>query len=69
MGGLRTLLMVVGAVMFVMGIFFSLQGAGYIMWPADSFMLANHGWVTKGLIIALAGAAVHLFARRIGTSA
>ncbi len=69
MGGLRTLLMVVGAVMFVMGIFFSLQGAGYIMWPAQSSMLAKHQWVTNGLIIALAGAAVHLFARRIGTNA
>ena len=69
MGLLRTLLLIVGAVLFVSGIFFSLQGAGFIMWPADSFMLANHGWVTKGLIIALAGAAVHLFARRIGTSA
>ncbi|MEO7247052.1 MAG: hypothetical protein ABIW31_01245 [Novosphingobium sp.] len=69
MAGLRTLLLIVGAVMFISGVFFALQGAGFIMWPADSFMLADHHWVTNGLIIALAGAAVYLFARRVGTSA
>ncbi len=69
MAGLRTLLLVVGGVMFVSGCFFALQGAGIIMWPTESFMLANHTWVTKGLIIALAGAAVHLLARWIGRSA
>jgi hypothetical protein len=51
-----------------MGIFFALQGAGIIMWPAESFMLANRHWVTNGLIIALAGAAALLIARRSGSA-
>lgn len=66
---LRTALMLVGAVLMIMGMFFTLQGAGVIMWPADSFMLADRGWVTKGLMIALAGAAVILIGRRAGKSA
>ena len=65
MAGLRTLLLIVGAVVFIMGCFFALQGAGFIMWPSNSIMLADRHWVINGLIIALAGAAIHLFARRI----
>lgn len=61
---LRSALMLVGAVLMIMGVFFALQGAGFIMWPADSFMLAERSWVAKGLIIALAGAAVFLIGRR-----
>ena len=66
---LRTALTLVGAVLFIMDLFFTLQGAGVIMWPADSFMLADRGWVSKGLMIALAGAAVILIGRRAGTKA
>lgn len=66
---LRTALTLVGAVLFIMGLFFTLQGAGVIMWPSDSPMLANSGWVSKGLMIALAGAAVILIGRRAGTKA
>lgn len=63
---LRSALIIVGSVLFLMGIFFALQGAGIIMWPADSFMLADGSWVGKGLVIALAGAAVILIGRRAG---
>ena len=64
---LKSTLQLVGAVVMIMGVFFTLQGAGFIMWPADSFMLADRGWVAKGLIIALAGAAIFLIARRSGS--
>ncbi len=66
MGILRTLLFIVGLVLVVFGSFFALQGAGVIMWPADSFMLANSSWITNGLVIALAGAVMILVSRRIG---
>lgn len=66
---LRTLLLLVGGVLFVFGCFFALQGAGVIMWPAESFMLANRAWVTNGMIIALAGAAAFLIAKRIAPKA
>ncbi|PLK25819.1 hypothetical protein [Novosphingobium sp. TH158] len=64
---LRSALTVVGAVLMVLGIFFTLQGAGVIMWPPESFMLADRGWVSKGLMIAAAGAAVILISRRVGS--
>lgn len=66
---LRKALTLVGAVLMLMGMFFTLQGAGVIMWPADSFMLADRAWVSKGLMIALAGAAVILIGRRAGSKA
>lgn len=66
MGILRTLLFIVGLILVVFGSFFALQGAGVIMWPPESFMLANRSWITNGLIIALAGAAMILVSRRIG---
>lgn len=65
---LRNILQGIGGLLVVMGIFFALQGAGIIMWPAESFMLANRHWVTNGLIIALAGAAALLIARRSGSA-
>lgn len=66
---LRTALTLVGAIIMLMGMFFTLQGAGVIMWPSDSPMLANGAWVSKGLMIAIAGAAVILIGRRAGTKA
>jgi hypothetical protein len=32
-----------------MGTLFALQGAGLLMWPADSVMLARAQWVPRGL--------------------
>jgi Na+-transporting NADH:ubiquinone oxidoreductase subunit NqrD len=61
--------MLVGAVLMIMGMFFTLQGAGVIMWPATSPMVDNSGWISKGLMTALAGAAVILIGRRAGTKA
>ena len=49
---IRIVLAVMGALMFVSGVFFALQGAGIIMWPADSFMLANHEWIHRGVLLA-----------------
>ena len=65
---LRTLLFIAGAFLVVAGSFFALQGAGVIMWPADSFMLANSSWITNGLLIALVGAVLIFVSRRIGRS-
>lgn len=62
---LRVLLTVFGAFLLFAGSFFALQGAGVIMWPAESFMLANRDWVTYGIIIALAGGAVLLLGRKL----
>jgi hypothetical protein len=52
----RTLGRVIGGLLMLFGAFFALQGAGVIMWPADSFMLAAPRWVLYGALIAVAGA-------------
>ena len=53
---MRMIAKILGALLAFAGVFFALQGAGVIMWPADSFMLAASVWVTYGLIIAVVGA-------------
>jgi hypothetical protein len=62
----RILVMAVGLVLLAFGLLFAGQGSGLIMWPADSFMLADRSWIAYGLGIALAGAAIILISRRIG---
>jgi uncharacterized membrane protein len=60
MDGVRNLLrlayMVVAGLMVFSGLFWALQGAGIIMWPKESFMLADPAWIRYGLIWAALGA-------------
>ena len=60
MDGLRNLLrlayMAFAALMVIAGLFFALQGAGVIMWPSYSSMLAQSVWIRNGLVLAAFGA-------------
>jgi hypothetical protein len=60
----KSLSTTIGAVLVVFGAFFALQGAGVIMWPAESFMLASSRWVLYGILIAAAGALLIWWGRR-----
>ena len=62
----RLILMVVAILAVVAGLFFAAQGMGWIMWPADSFMLADRKWVYNGSIIAAVGGIVIALLRRSG---
>jgi hypothetical protein len=53
-----------GVVLVVAGVFWALQGAGVIMWPAQSFMLQQESWVTYGIVTALVGVALIGLSRR-----
>lgn len=44
-----------GALCTVAGGFWALQGAGVIMWPSSSFMLADPKWTFFGSLFAVAG--------------
>lgn len=57
-------LQILGALLIVAGIFWALQGAGVVMWPAESFMLQQDSWITYGIVTALIGAALIGLARR-----
>ena len=55
---LRILAAVVGALLVAFGALFALQGLGLLMWPADSFMLADPSWTLYGAVIVAIGAAL-----------
>lgn len=52
----RLAYMVLGGLMVFAGLFWALQGMGIIMWPKESFMLADPAWTRNGLIFAAIGA-------------
>ena len=47
-----------GVVAMLMGLLWMGQGAGLIMWPASSFMLAQQQWILWGALLALIGLAI-----------
>lgn len=61
---MKAVALVAGVVLLAFGLLFAGQGAGLVMWPAESFMLANRAWVVYGLAIAAGGAALVWWARR-----
>ena len=62
----RTVLTIVGALLIAAGALWALQGAGIVMWPAESFMLAQQNWVTYGIATVLIGVALIALGRRRG---
>jgi ABC-type nitrate/sulfonate/bicarbonate transport system permease component len=55
---LRIAALVVGILAVAAGLLFLGQGTGLIMWPKESFMLADRTWARNGLLLAAAGAIV-----------
>jgi hypothetical protein len=47
---LRIAYMAIGGLMVFSGVFWALQGLGIIMWPPESFMLADRAWTLYGSI-------------------
>ena len=61
---MKTLLMVVGVIVLLMGLVFMGQGSGYFPYPAESFMISQTRWVYYGAAIAVVGLFIVVFARR-----
>ena len=66
MAVVRMILMVVAALAVLMGLLWIGQGLGMIMWPSDSFMLADRQWAYNGAILAAVGLIVIALLRRSG---
>jgi hypothetical protein len=49
---IRIVLTIMGVLMVLSGILWTLQGAGIVMWPASSFMLKQPIWITYGTLLA-----------------
>ncbi|UYH55878.1 hypothetical protein N6L26_04805 [Qipengyuania sp. SS22] len=52
---MRFILQVFGAALMLSGGLWALQGLGLVMWPAESFMLAERQWALYGTITFLIG--------------
>lgn len=65
MRALRIAVTIVGVLAVLMGLLWLCQGLGLVRWPAESFMIDQRPWVTRGAILAAIGLLVVLGARRI----
>jgi hypothetical protein len=61
---MRLVLQILGVALILSGGLWALQGAGLVMWPASSFMLAQGQWVLYGLITVAIGALLLWLSRR-----
>ena len=61
---LRAIGLVLGILMVLMGLLWIGQGTGLIMWPAESFMLAERKWAVNGAVLASVGAVLIWLVRR-----
>lgn len=56
MRALKLIAQILGVALVLAGGLWALQGLGIVMWPADSFMLADRSWAVNGAITVVVGA-------------
>ena len=61
---MKTLLLVAGIVALLMGLLWVGQGAGYVHWPASSFMIDQRPWFGRGALLAVVGLVLIVVSRR-----
>ena len=54
----RIIVFIFGLLAVAMGLLWVGQGTGVLMWPADSFMLADRSWAVRGAVLAAVGGIV-----------
>jgi hypothetical protein len=59
------LILLAGVIVLAFGTLFTLQGAGVVHWPPESFMINQHEWTERGLVVVLIGLALILTSWRI----
>lgn len=57
-------LLVISALVILAGLIWMGQGAGYIRYPATSFMIDQSPWIWRGAMVAVAGVVGVWFSRR-----
>ncbi|KHK91586.1 membrane protein [Novosphingobium malaysiense] len=60
----RIIAFIFGLLAVAMGLLWVGQGTGVVLWPADSFMLADRAWAIRGALLAAVGLIVIWLARR-----
>ncbi len=59
------IILALGVLVLAAGTLFTLQGAGIVQWPRESFMLGQRDWIERGIVVVLIGLGLILTARRI----
>ncbi len=62
---MKTTLTVIGFLLLAMGLLWAGQGAGYIKWPAQSFMISQSQWIWYGGATALVGLVIAIIGARL----
>jgi hypothetical protein len=62
---MKLLLLILGIAAALMGLLWMGQGAGYVHWPASSFMIDQRPWIARGVVLALAGVVLIWMSRRM----
>lgn len=60
---MRILLMLFGIVVLLTGLLWIGQGAGYVHWPASSFMISQTKWAYYGAGLAVLGLVIIILSR------
>ena len=61
---MKTLLLIVGIALLLIGLLWIGQGTGVVQWPASSFMLDQRPWALRGAILAVIGLGLIIWSRR-----
>lgn len=61
---IRIVAMILGVFAIAMGLLWVGQGTGVVMWPQESFMLADRSWAVRGAILAMVGGIIVWLGRR-----
>ena len=64
MKAIRFFLQIAGVAFMLAGGLWMLQGLGIVMWPSESFMLADRQWAVNGAIVFVIGGALFWFGSR-----
>lgn len=62
---LKSIVMIVGILAFLMGLLWMGQGSGYFPYPETSPMINQSPWIWRGALLAIAGLVVYWLSRRI----
>ena len=61
---MKAALLIFGILAVLLGLLWVGQGMGVVNWPASSFMIDQRPWVTRGVVLALAGIVLIAASRR-----
>ena len=62
----RVLLMILGTLCLLFGLLWVGQGTGLVRWSPTGMMVGVSDWILRGAVVAVIGAVLLFFSRRVG---